>query len=75
MFPRLVQGWPVRLILASLAKSPDPASPGPGAALQLINPALLAELTGIDVVADFRSRDLAAVDGVYLATLCYIPQP
>lgn len=27
---------------------------------QLINPALLAELTGIDVVADFRHRDLAA---------------
>ena len=27
---------------------------------QLINPALLAELTGIDVVADFRNRDLAA---------------
>lgn len=28
--------------------------------LQLNNPSLLAELTGIDVVADFRSRDVAA---------------
>ncbi len=28
--------------------------------LQLNNPALLAELSGIDVVADFRSRDVAA---------------
>ena len=28
--------------------------------LQLINPALLAELCGLDVVADFRSRDVAA---------------
>jgi anhydro-N-acetylmuramic acid kinase len=28
--------------------------------LQLNNPALLAELTGIDVVADLRSRDIAA---------------
>ena len=28
--------------------------------VQLNNPALLAELTGIDVVADFRSRDVAA---------------
>ena len=28
--------------------------------LQLNNPALLAELSGIDVVADFRTRDLAA---------------
>ncbi len=34
--------------------------PAVGYTLQLINPALLAELTNIDVVADFRSRDLAA---------------
>jgi anhydro-N-acetylmuramic acid kinase len=33
---------------------------GAGYTLQLNNPALLAELTGVDVVADFRSRDLAA---------------
>lgn len=32
----------------------------PGYTLQLNNPALLAELTGLDVVADFRSADLAA---------------
>lgn len=33
---------------------------GTGYTLQLNNPALLAELAGIDVVADLRSRDLAA---------------
>ncbi len=33
---------------------------GTGYTLQLNNPSLLAELTGIDVVADFRSRDVAA---------------
>jgi len=31
-----------------------------GFTLQLVNPALLAERTGITVVADFRSRDIAA---------------
>ncbi|MES2184426.1 MAG: anhydro-N-acetylmuramic acid kinase [Pseudomonadota bacterium] len=33
---------------------------GTGYTLQLQNPSLLAELAAIDVVADFRSRDLAA---------------
>jgi anhydro-N-acetylmuramic acid kinase len=33
---------------------------GTGYTIQLCQPALLAELTGIDVVADFRSRDVAA---------------
>jgi anhydro-N-acetylmuramic acid kinase len=34
--------------------------PAEGHTVQLNAPALLAEMTGIDVVADFRSRDLAA---------------
>ncbi len=34
--------------------------PGLGYSLQLNNPALLAEVSGIAVVADFRSRDIAA---------------
>ncbi|MEI7785783.1 MAG: anhydro-N-acetylmuramic acid kinase [Betaproteobacteria bacterium] len=33
---------------------------GTGYTLQINNPALLAELSGLDVVADFRSADLAA---------------
>jgi len=36
------------------------AHDGIGYTIQLNNPALLAENTGIDVVADFRSRDVAA---------------
>ncbi len=35
-------------------------NPGNGYTIQLVNGALLAELTGIAVVCDFRSRDIAA---------------
>lgn len=34
--------------------------PEMGFTLQIVNPALLAELAGITVIADFRSRDIAA---------------
>lgn len=37
-----------------------PGVPHSSYSVQLNNPSLLAELTGIDVVADFRSRDVAA---------------
>jgi len=36
------------------------SDPSGGYTVQLLNGALLAEVTGIDVVCDFRSRDLAA---------------
>lgn len=39
---------------------PGPHGTVPGYTLQLDNPALLAEQTGIDVVADFRRHDVAA---------------
>jgi anhydro-N-acetylmuramic acid kinase len=39
---------------------PDPADPLRAYTTQLLNGALLAELTGIDVVCDLRSRDVAA---------------
>lgn len=38
----------------------SPDAPWTAYTLQLNNPALLAELTGLTVVADFRSRDVAA---------------
>ncbi len=39
---------------------PDPRDPLSAYTTQLLNGALLAELTGIDVVCDLRSRDVAA---------------
>ncbi len=43
----------------TLRHQPQPAT-GAAYTLQLDHPSLLAELTSIDVVADFRSRDMAA---------------
>lgn len=43
----------------TLRHRPQPGQ-GLGYTVQIDNPALLAELTGIDVVADFRRRDVAA---------------
>jgi len=58
-------GAPQRLPLAGAASVAAGAIQARSASadaytLQLINPALLAELTGLTVVADFRSRDVAA---------------
>ncbi|NLW04823.1 MAG: anhydro-N-acetylmuramic acid kinase [Pseudomonadaceae bacterium] len=60
-------------LLADLPKSQQPLAMGchgqtlehqpnlvPSYTLQLLNPSLLAELTGKNVIADFRRRDLAA---------------
>jgi anhydro-N-acetylmuramic acid kinase len=59
-------------VRALLAKAPGPVRavavhgqtirhrPELGFTRQTNNPALLAELTGVDVIADFRSRDIAA---------------
>lgn len=53
-------GQTVRHQPASPGQRPDTATDWTAYTLQLGNPALLAELTGIAVVADFRSRDVAA---------------
>jgi anhydro-N-acetylmuramic acid kinase len=62
----------VRAVLSAAGVAPDAVRaigahgqtvrhrPERGYTIQLANPALLAELTGIAVVADFRSRDVAA---------------
>lgn len=62
----------VRLLLASTGVNPAQVAaigchgqtlrhqPAAGYSVQLNNPALLAELSGIAVVGDFRSRDIAA---------------
>jgi len=46
--------------------------PGAGYSLQLGNPAWLAERTGITVVADFRSRDIAAAGRVHRSYLRFM---
>lgn len=53
-------GQTVRHSPASNGQRADMHHPWAAYTLQLNNPALLAELTGISVVADFRSRDVAA---------------
>lgn len=62
----------VPVVLPLIEQSPEPVRavgihgqtvrhwPEHGISLQLAAPALLAELLGLDVVSDFRSRDLAA---------------
>ncbi|MCB8889097.1 anhydro-N-acetylmuramic acid kinase [Vreelandella malpeensis] len=44
----------------TIEHAPEGHAGGPAYTLQLDNPSLLAELTGLAVVADFRRRDLAA---------------
>ena len=53
-------GQTVRHRPLSFDGDPSKQQAAVGYTLQLNNPSLLAELSGIDVVADFRSRDLAA---------------
>jgi anhydro-N-acetylmuramic acid kinase len=50
----------VRVIAAGVHGQTIRHRPELGYTWQVNNPALLAELTGIDVIADFRSRDIAA---------------
>lgn len=55
-----VRHQPTAATQPTTTPQPDPAQPWLAYTVQLNNPALLAELTGITVVADFRSRDVAA---------------
>jgi len=54
--------WPVRAVGAhgQTVRHRPGEFDGTGYTLQLLAPALLAEWCGIDVIADFRSRDVAA---------------
>jgi len=55
-----VHGQTIRHQPGPVGACVDPQTPWWGYTVQLCNPALLAELCGMTVVSDFRSRDVAA---------------
>ena len=55
-----VHGQTVRHMPGTVGAAVNPHQPWPAYSVQLCNPALLAELCGTAVIADFRSRDIAA---------------
>ena len=56
----LLPSWPAPVTAVAVHGQTIRHRPELGFTRQTNNPALLAELTGIDVIADFRSRDIAA---------------